>query len=66
MTAEEARKARFFELMNRYITLGQMLPADEFEIDEETVDELRLVLKEMASTKDEMDRLLAEQVAADS
>jgi hypothetical protein len=66
MTAEEARKARFFELMNRYITLGQMLPADEFEIDEETVDELRLVLREMASTKNEMDRLMAEQVAARS
>ncbi|WP_128916150.1 hypothetical protein [Bradyrhizobium nanningense] len=66
MTTEEARKARFFDLMDRYIRVGQLLPVDELEIDAAAIDELRLILKEMASIKNEMDRIMAEQAAANS
>ncbi len=65
MTPENTRKTRFFQLMDRYIRLGQLLPTDEPE-DADAIDKLRLVLKEMAATQDEMYRVMTEQAVANN
>jgi len=56
----DERKAPVFALMERYCTLGRLLPAeDDIDTDDvAAIAEARLILREMSQTKSAMDALL--------
>jgi hypothetical protein len=56
----EASKAKFFALMARYNQLGCLLPTEEnLDTDDAVaVAEARIVLKEMAAVKAELDAMM--------
>lgn len=60
MTCVDQRKMLFFTLVERYCTLGRLLPAeDNIELDDAAViAEAKIILAEMVITKAEIDALL--------
>jgi hypothetical protein len=54
-------KAKFFELMARYVQLGQLLDKEKIEAgDNEAITEATLILDEMAKTKAEIDAIIGQ------